>query len=245
MLNSVREFLIQVLPDFKTSLFLSPAFLVYIAAAAGLAGHLRLRKNVATAYTRKVFHFFIFTAAGVIHLLSGLPEVVLFGSLVCLCVLYALLRGDGHPFYEAMARPQDSPHRSFFILVPMLTTLAGGVLANLLFGRWALVGYFVCGWGDAVGEPAGARWGRHRYRVPSLLRVPAYRSREGSAAVFMAGTLVAFLVLWAGGRPFPTSLGAGLACGCIGALVEAISTHGLDNLTIQVAAAGMAYLLLS
>ena len=245
MLNSVREFLSQALPDLKTVLLLSPVFLLYIAAAAGLAGHLRLRKNVATAYTRKVFHFFIFTAAGVIHLLSGLSEVVLFGTLVCFGVIYALLRGDGYPFYEAMARPQDAPHRSFFILVPMLTTLAGGVLANLFFGRWALVGYFVCGWGDAVGEPVGARWGRHRYRVPSLLRVPAYRSWEGSAAVFLAGTLVAFLALWAGGLPFPISLGAGLACGFVGSLVEAVSMHGLDNLTIQAAAAGTAYLLLS
>ncbi len=236
--------LTNAVPGLRTILTLGPAFLAYTVLAAFLAGRLRIRKQIQTSYTRKIFHFLVFTAAGLIHLLAGLPEVVLFGSIVCVCVLFALWRGAGFPFYEAMARPQDSPHRSFFILVPMLTTLLGGVLANLLFGRMALVGYLVCGWGDALAEPVGTRWGRHRYRVPSLLGVPATRSWEGSASVWVAGTLVAFLAVWAGGQPLLVSLGVGLACGAAGAVVEAVSAHGLDNLTIQVAAAGTAWLLL-
>jgi len=38
------------------------------------------------------------------------------------------------------------------------------------------------GWGDAVGEPVGTRFGRHPYRVPSLAGVPATRTLEGSLA---------------------------------------------------------------
>jgi phytol kinase len=245
MWDQARDLLLGFLPDPKTALILGPPFLLYTVLAAYLAGRLRIGKDMSTAYTRKIFHFSIFSAAGVIHLLAGLPEVVLFGSIVCACVLFAAVRGEGFPFYEAMARPQDSPHRTFFILLPMFTTLLGGVLANLLFGRLALVGYFVCGWGDAVAEPVGARWGRHRYRVPSLLGVPATRSWEGTASVWLAGTAVAFLAVWAGGYPAAASLGAALACGLVGAATEAVSTHGLDNLTIQVAASGTAWLLLS
>ena len=245
MLYHAWDSLIHSLPDPGTILILGPPFLLFTILAAFLAGRLRVKKNIATSYTRKIFHFFIFSAAGAIHLLAGLPEVVLFGSIVCTCVLYAVFRGEGFAFYEAMARPQDSPYRTFFILLPMLTTLLGGALSNLLFGRLALVGYFVCGWGDALGEPVGARWGRHRYRVPSLLGVPATRSREGSASVWLAGTVVAFLSIWAAGYPVPVSLGAALACGTVGAATEAVSTHGLDNLTIQVAAAGTAWFLLS
>ena len=36
----------------------------------------------------------------------------------------------------------------------------------------------------------------------------------------------------------------GVSCGVLGALVEAVSSHGLDNLTVQVVAAGAAALLL-
>jgi phytol kinase len=155
------------------------------------------------------------------------------------------MRGGGFPFYEALARPADAPRRTLFILVPLATTAAGGLLANLLFGAWAIVGYLVGGWGDAVGEPVGAAVGRHRYRVPSLGGVRAMRSLEGSAAVLTAGALAAFAGLLARGVDPLAAAGVGAACGVAGALVEAFSTHGTDNLTVQVAAAGVAFLLLS
>ena len=59
-----------------------------------------------------------------------------------------------------------------------MTTAIGGVLCNLLFPRYAYIGYLVCGWGDAVGEPIGMRWGKHRYNVPSMRGVPAQRSSQ-------------------------------------------------------------------
>jgi phytol kinase len=238
------EFLERALPDLKLVLILTPLALFYAMAGGIFSGWLHSKKKVQTPYTRKVFHFYIFTMAGVLHLALGLPAVVVFGSCVSLCVLYAVYRGKGYPFYEAMARPSDEPHRSFFILIPMVTTLMGGVLSNILFPAYAYVGYFVGGWGDAVAEPVGTRWGKHRYKVPSLLGVPATRSLEGSLSVFLAGTTIAILALHAGGVSFIQALWVGCACGLAGTLVEAISSHGLDNLTIQVAAAGMAVLLL-
>jgi phytol kinase len=128
--------------------------------------------------------------------------------------------------------------------VPLATTALGGVLANLLFGDFAVVGYLVAGWGDAVGEPVGTRWGRHRYRVPSLAGVPATRSLEGSSAVLLCGAAAAVIVLLARGYGAPTAVAVGLACGLAGALVEAVSSHGLDNLTVQLAGAATAFLLL-
>lgn len=196
-----------------------------------------------TPYTRKIFHFLIFTAAGALQIAFGLPAVVIFGGVTSLLVLYAIWQGDGHPFYEAMARPSDAPRRTLFILIPLVTTALGGVTANLLFPAWAFVGYLVCGWGDAVGEPVGTRWGRHRYRVPSMLGVRSTRSLEGSMAVFVAGTLAtaAALVIQQAtpAQILVIAIGSGLA----GALVEAISTHGLDNFTVQVAASAAAALL--
>jgi len=227
------------------ALTLAPIFLAAALAAGWLAGYLRVSVGVRTPYTRKVFHFLIFTMASVVQLTKGLSAVMLFGSVVALVVLYAVARGDGHPLYEALARPSDAPRRTLFVLVPLATTALGGLLANVFFGPTAFLGYLVGGWGDAVGEPVGTAWGRHRYTVPSLAGVPATRSLEGSAAVLVAGSMAASLGLAFTGVAPVQALAVGSCCGAVGAVVEAVSHHGTDNLTIQLAASGTAFFLLS
>ncbi len=234
----------RAIPSRETVLTLWPVLLLAAGAFGGLAGRLRAVRGVPAPYTRKVFHFSIFTLAGVLQLAGGLPLVTLFGSLVSLAVLYAVWRGDGFPFYEAMARPTDAPHRTLFVLVPLATTVAGGVLANLIAPTWAYVAYLVGGWADALAEPVGTRWGRHRYRVPSLAGVPASRSIEGSVTVLLVGAAAAAVALALGGVAVPAALGVGIACGAAGAAVEAFSSHGLDNLTIQATVAAVVALLL-
>jgi phytol kinase len=245
IIRMALDFLERSLPDLKSIILLGPIYLLYGGMGGAFVGWLRMKKNVRTSYTRKIFHFFIFTMAGTLHLSFGLPAVVLFGVMISLCVLYATFRGNNFPFYEAMARPTDAPHRTFYIIVPLITTALGGGISNLFLSEFAFIGYFVGGWGDAVGEPIGTKWGKHKYKVPSLLGVPATRSLEGSLAVFLFGSAVAFLGLFSLEIPFPKALLVALACGGTGAAVEAISTHGLDNLTIQVAATAVAYLLLT
>jgi phytol kinase len=230
--------------SWKALLLLGTATALFTLLAAWLAGRLRVRFDVRAPYTRKIFHFLVFSAAAVLHVAGGMPAVLLLGVIVSGAVLYAVARGDGFPFYEALARPTDAPRRTLFILVPLVTTAVGGLAANLLFGEAAYVGYLVAGWGDAVGEPVGTAWGRHRYRVPSLGGVPATRSLEGSAAVLLAGFLAAFAGLAVGGLPVSRALLIAVSCGLAGAAVEALSNHGLDNLTIQVAVSGTAWLFL-
>ena len=222
----------------------APLAAVYAVFCATLAGNLKMKRGLRTAYTRKIFHFLVFTMAGAVQLQWRTPGVVVFGAVVSLVVFYAVWRGAGHPFYEALARPSDAPHRTLFILIPWITTALGGVISNLLFTGFASVGYFVCGWGDAVGEPVGTRFGKHVYRVPSLSGVPAVRSLEGSAAVLVCGSAAAFVSLLMDGFDWNQALTVGAACGLCGALVEAISNHGLDNLTTQIAGSAVAYFLL-
>lgn len=195
------------------------------------------RRGVRVAYTRKVFHFGIFSVAAGVHAVWGLPGTNVYGAVVALLVLGAVARGDGDAFYEALARESDRPRRSLFIVVPLVTTAVGGLASALLAGPFASVGYLVAGWGDAVAEPVGSRWGRHPYRVPSLGGVPAERTLEGSLAVFLVGWAGAALALAALGAHGGASLwGVAAACAAAGALVEAVSHHGTDNLTVQVAA---------
>lgn len=240
-MNAVSAWITALLPSAGLALALAPATLLYTSAAAALAGWMRARRNVRAPYTRKVFHFLIFTMAAAVHLVWGLPGVVVFGGVVAAAVLFATWRGDGFAFYEAMARPTDAPHRTLFVLVPLATTALGGLTSNLLFADMAFVGYLVAGWGDAVGEPVGTRWGRHRYRVPSLAGVPATRSLEGSGAVLVTSAAAALIGLLLAGVPLQRAAAIGLACGAVGAAVEAVSSHGLDNFTVQVAGAGIAF----
>ena len=58
------------------------------------------------------------------------------GSTV-IVVLWALVGGAGHPHYEALAREKDAPHRTWYIVVPYLATLAGGLTVNLWMPRAA------------------------------------------------------------------------------------------------------------
>jgi phytol kinase len=242
-MDEAFEHFARFIPSLSVVAIVTPLALLYSLAMGALAAHLRLRRGVRAPYTRKIFHFGIFTMAAVSHWIWDAPGVVVFGSVVALVVLFAVYRGDGFPLYEALARPTDAPHRSLFIIVPLVTTALGGLISNLLFLRFAFVGYLVCGWGDAVGEPVGTRWGKHRYRVPSLDAVPATRSLEGSAAVLVVGTLAAYAGLLADGFDPSAALGIAIGAGGAGAITEAFSSHGLDNLTVQIAAAGVAYLI--
>lgn len=236
----LERFIEALMPEPRLAFGLAPAAALYAWAAAVIAGRLRTHRDVRAPYTRKIFHFTIFTAASVVHLAWGLGGVVVFGGVVTIGVLIAVRRGDDSPLYQALARPTDAPHRTLFILVPLATTVLGGLASNLLFAGTAFIGYLVAGWGDAVGEPVGARWGRHRYRVPSLAGVPATRSIEGSAAVLVCGAAAAGIGMALAGADAIVAVRVAVGCGLAGTLVEAASTHGLDNFTVQVAAAGVA-----
>jgi phytol kinase len=145
-----------------------------------------------------------------------------------------------------MAREQDSPHRSFYIIVPFLSTAIAGVTDNILFGQVALVGYLVAGWGDAVGEPIGVRFGKHKYRVPSYKGIVCYRSIEGSLAIYLVSTLAAFVVLFCAIKnSIAVSITGAIVAGLVTALVEAYSPHGMDNFTTQFGSCLCTFLFLS
>ena len=216
-----------------------PVILLSILAAY-FAGWMKIKKHIRTPYTRKTFHFIIFSAAGVIQYFYGLHAVSLMGMIVSIIVLMSVAAGERFWLYNALARETDAPHEKKFIVVPLIATAVGGILSNIFFPVTAYIGYFVGGWGDAVGEPVGTKWGKHRYTVPTLFGVKATRSIEGSFAVMLVSTLIAFVCL-INTSTFSINnvMIASLVCGITAACVEAISSHGLDNLTIQLCASGI------
>ncbi len=214
-----------------------PLCLLWSATWLATCGALKRAIGVQTAYTRKLFHVVIFTSAVAAQHWGGLRLVCLFGGATSAVIFYAVWLGDGSPLYEAIARERDAPWRTYYVLVPYVATLVGGLASNVLFGDYALVGYLVVGMGDAVGEPVGARFGRHRYLCPALWGTRTTRSLEGSCAVFLASALATAAAAAALGKPVNVSLAApSLALGAVSALIEAMSPHGWDNASLQVGA---------
>jgi phytol kinase len=249
-LDELIRFFSQNTPSPAEALQGGPPAMAFALVGLWLAGWLR-RRGWPVGYSRKVFHVLIFLASAVVHAVWGLPSVCLFGASVSLVVFWALWRGPGHWGYEALARASDAPHRSAYVLLPWFATALGGITANVWFGPAAVVGYLVTGLGDAIGEPVGQRFGVHRYRVPWPGPVVSQRSLEGSAAVWVACALagaVAVTIEPSLSLPGPGWVGPVLALGLLGglcALVEAVSPHGWDNLTMQLIPSAAAFAWLS
>lgn len=239
-MRALIEFISANLPTpFEAALFGPPA-LIWALGWLLLAGLLKRRAQWPTGYTRKVFHFGVFLTAAVLQAAAGTRAVCLFGAMASLAILYAVLRGEGHLLYEAIAREKDAPHRTLYIAVPYAATLAGGVLSTIWFGSMALTGFLVTGLGDAVGEPVGTRFGQHRYRVPSMRGVRCTRSLEGSLAVFIVSALSVLAALYFTGNAGSHALVSATLIGAAAAVCEAVSPHGWDNLTMQLVPTALA-----
>ena len=239
MLESIKN--LWTFPSFDEWMMFFPAGLILGSLFGWFIGHLKDRFRIKAGYSRKMFHFVIFTLAAIIGITAGFQAVQVFGIAIGFVVMWAVIRGEINPLFRAVARPTDSPYEKYYIVIPFLMTAAGGMLSNILFGKLAVVGYAVTGWGDAVGEPVGTRWGNHRYRVPTLTGIKSYRSLEGSLAVLVASLTGSFIVLYFGFHlPANTSFVVALSVALIATAVEAITFHSLDNLTLQVAATATA-----
>ncbi|HEX2201244.1 MAG TPA: hypothetical protein VHH93_04470 [Gammaproteobacteria bacterium] len=241
-MESLLTFLQDNTPPFHVILTLGPAFLVWSYMCLAFAGYLKSVRNVKTGYTRKTFHVLTFLTAAALQVTAGLPLVCLFGGMTTLVLAYALYQGDGNALYEAIAREKDEPYRTYYIVVPYLATLVGGIAGNIWFGPAAIVGYMVGGLGDAAGEPVGTRWGKHCYIVPTLSQIKTTRSIEGSIGVFVVSilALVVGLYLTPGFTFTAQSVVMVPTIALVCTLLEAVSPRGWDNATMQLAPALLA-----
>jgi phytol kinase len=231
----------RYLPDGFDFAVVFPLSLLYALAVAHAAAWLKSRFGWKTNYSRKFFHVAVFTAAFVTGLLA--PEhvhrVAAYGA-GCGVFILVISARPGHPWlssmYNALAREQDEPHRTYHLLAPFAATAVGGIATGVLFDGFYQAGYLVAGLGDAAGEPVGVRFGRHRYRVPTLSSVKCFRSLEGSAAVLLVSFVAAALALHGLHCTTAEVLAGAVGAASCAALTEALSPHGWDNLTTQLAA---------
>lgn len=228
------------IPPLSLILWLFPLVLVYSFCSLYLAGVCKQKFLWKTGYSRKLFHFLIFFSAFGLQTIFGIGAVFILGWAVTILLGLTIYKGDGFILYEALARETDAPKRTHYILYSYLATFCGGVLSNLLFGHFAMLGYAITGLADAIAEPAGTQFGKHHYRVFTFNKLPAYRSLEGSMAVFMTTLIVATVVikiLFVNFFSWPFILLVAICC----TLTEAISPRGFDNFFLQLVAGLLLY----
>jgi phytol kinase len=102
--------------------------------------------------------------------------------------------------------------------------------------QFAALGILVMTWGDGLAALIGQRFGRHPYKVWDV-----QKSWEGSLAMFLASLMVCLSIL---GGVYGNLAAAGLisllvAIAATG--LEAFSKFGIDNLTVPVGSAALAY----
>lgn len=235
-----------MLPNMTAVTLGALAAFVWSYSCLTFAAYLKTEMHVRTGYTRKLFHALIFTSAVLVHVIGGFWAVCVFGTVVSLVVGYAVCRGRGNRLYEALARHQDGPNRTYYIVIPYFATLIGGMASNLLFGPLAVMGYLVGGLGDAAGEPAGVRWGKRPYTITNgAARIT--KTYEGSLAVLVA-SIVALSIGVAISPELHFDLRSLITLPIIAiicTLAEAFSPRGWDNVPMQIVPTVLAAVLLS
>ena len=97
--------------------------------------------------TRKSFHFRYLFSSAFIQWFWGMPTLCYFGLITSFVVFYVVLKGPVSPMFKALARESDEPHETHFVLVPWFATFLGGVIGNVFFQPFAILGYLIVGFG--------------------------------------------------------------------------------------------------
>ncbi|MGF1571078.1 MAG: diacylglycerol/polyprenol kinase family protein [Nodosilinea sp.] len=222
----------------QTSSALSPAPLVQIGVVlawlglvGGVAEGLRRVMTLDSEITRKIVHI----GAGHVILLAwwlqtptwmGVAASVGAGMLALLSYRYPLLPGINGVGRRSLG--------TFFYAVSI------GVLTACFWPTWqpqyAALGILVMTWGDGLAALVGQNWGRHPYEI-----LGNQKSWEGSLAMALASFMVSLLVLgFSAGFTAQVWAMAGVVA-IAATLLETLSFYGLDNLTVPLGSAALAY----
>jgi dolichol kinase len=223
----------------------------FVAAAATswvVTGRLRRRGRLRQGDGRKINHIFVLVGGafcfGWLPEREAVAESAAAGvALMSLVVLVCLFRrrpvlADA---FVGNTRESDAPNEATFFWSSWLAGMLALLATQLVLGDVAITrtAALLVGIADGIAEPVGRRIGRHRYAVPSLVRGRACsRSVEGSAAVLIASFATVVGCYWSGhaAEPAPLLVSAAVVAVVL-CVVEAISPHGLDDVTILLGSA--------
>ena len=193
-----------------------------------VAGFLN-NNDVKDGYTRKIFHFVAFGSTAIFLKYAPLNTTLVLIIIGALSVGIACLAGNAFSWFNGIRRTSDYPNETLYVVLPLLSTIVWLTIGAILFDRFIMIIGTICvAIGDAIAEPIGVKFGKHKYNVFSLTGNTSQRSLEGSLSVFIMCAMIIFL--------FTNNLTLSLGVGLLSSFIEAISPRGTDNLTLPVTA---------
>jgi len=203
----------------------------WLALVGGLAEGLRRSANLDTEITRKIVHI----GAGHVILLAwwlrtpawmGIAASVVFSGVALLSYRLPILPGVNGVGRNSLG--------TFFYAVSI------GVLTAIFWPlglpQYAALGILVMTWGDGLAALVGQNFGRHPYKI-----FGNQKSWEGSLAMATASLVVGLLVLGLTAGFTPAVVGTAVVVAIAATLLETLSFYGLDNLTVPLGSASLAY----
>ena len=203
----------------------------WLAVVGGVAEGVRRTGHFATEITRKIVHI----GAGHVILLAwwlhtpawmGITASVLFSGVALLSYRLPILPG-----VDGVGRNSLG---TFFYAVSIGVLTA--VFWPLGLPQYAALGILVMTWGDGLAALVGQNFGRHPYRV-----LGRQKSWEGSLPMALASFLVVLLVLGLTAGFTQAVWGTAVVVAIAATLLETLSLYGLDNLTVPLGSAALAY----
>ncbi|MBD2436575.1 diacylglycerol/polyprenol kinase family protein [Nostoc sp. FACHB-110] len=105
--------------------------------------------------------------------------------------------------------------------------------------QYAAIGIMVMTWGDGLAALVGQRFGKHKYQV-----FGANKSWEGSLTMALAGYVVCFFILLGVQGNIWQIWVVSLVVAIVATALEAVSFLGIDNLTVPLGSAALAFFLM-
>lgn len=184
-----------------------------------------------TELTRKIVHI----GAGNVVLLAWwlqIPQTVILGA-----AAIASLVAVSSYFLPILPSINSVGRQS---LGTLFYAVSIGILTLLFWSdnpEYSVLGILVMAWGDGLAGLIGQRFGKHPYQVFGI-----QKSWEGSLTMAVVTFIISSLILSNFGIHWQTWSIAALVA-TVATILEAFSTLGVDNLTVPLGSATVAYLL--
>ncbi|MDR1820286.1 MAG: hypothetical protein LBR15_08600 [Methanobrevibacter sp.] len=194
-----------------------------------LTGYLN-SKGFHDGYTRKMFHFSAFASFFIFLNFSSLIPTIALVLSGTISISIACFGGLDFSWLKGMRRKSDFPNETFYIILPLIFSLLWIIIGFLLFNKEILlIGTACVAICDAIAEPVGVRFGKHKYNVKAIRGKPSQRSIERSLSIFVSAVIVVLLLT--------NNLFLSIILSILLTFIEAISPRGTDNITVPLSAA--------
>jgi phytol kinase len=102
--------------------------------------------------------------------------------------------------------------------------------------EYAVLGILLMAWGDGLAAIIGQRWGRHPYQIWGNSK-----SLEGTTTLMLVSYLITTSILYIVNGNLPIVWLVGIPVAIVAVLLESLSQFGLDNLTLPLGVAMLAF----